>query len=167
MTVRHVTLDDAAALLELKRALDGETAFMMFEPGERMATVVGQRAELEQLSARDNAATFVAEGHGELAGYLEAEGGTFRRNRHAAHIIVGVRQRYAGRGLGTALFEAAEAWARERGLRRLELTVMVHNAAGVGLYQKLGFVIEGTRRDSLLVDGAFVDEYAMAKILRS
>jgi ribosomal protein S18 acetylase RimI-like enzyme len=107
----------------------------------------------------------VAEGDDELAGYLEAEGGAFRRNRHAAYIIIGVRQGYAWRGIGTALFQAAEAWARKQGLRRLELTVMVHNVAGLGLYQKMGFTIEGTRRDSLLEDGTFVDEYALAKIL--
>ena len=54
---------------------------------------------------------------------------------------------------------------RQRGLHRLELTVMVHNTAAVGLYHKLGFGIEGTRKDSLLVNGAYVDEYAMAKLL--
>lgn len=40
-----------------------------------------------------------------------------------------------------------------------------NDAAGLGLYTKLGFVIEGTRRDALRVDGVFVDEYAMAMIL--
>lgn len=165
MTIRHAKPRDAAALLDLKRVLDRETAFMMFEAGERSATVAEQRAELETMSARDNAAVFVAEGNDELAGYLELDGGSFRRNLHSAYIVVGVRQRYAGRGIGTGLFAAAEQWARPQGLRRLELTVMVHNAAGLGLYQKLGFVIEGTRRDSLQVDGMFVDEYAMAKIL--
>ncbi|HYF94677.1 MAG TPA: GNAT family N-acetyltransferase [Symbiobacteriaceae bacterium] len=87
------------------------------------------------------------------------------RNRHMACIWIGVLQAYAGRGVGTRLFEALEAWARENGLHRLELTVMAHNAAGVALYRKMGFEIEGARRDSLRVDGAWVDEYAMAKLL--
>ena len=29
----------------------------------------------------------------------------------------------------------------------------------------MGFVIEGTKRDSLLVDGSYVDEYYMAKLI--
>jgi ribosomal protein S18 acetylase RimI-like enzyme len=42
---------------------------------------------------------------------------------------------------------------------------MVHNQRGVGLYKKMGFVIEGIKKDSLRVDGVHVDEYAMAKLI--
>lgn len=42
---------------------------------------------------------------------------------------------------------------------------MSHNKAGVALYKKQGFEIEGTKRHSLLVNGQFVDEYYMAKLL--
>ena len=40
---------DAAALLELKRQLDQETAFMMYEPGERDSPVQDLAAELAGL----------------------------------------------------------------------------------------------------------------------
>lgn len=63
------------------------------------------------------------------------------------------------------LFAALAAWACEQGLHPLDLTVMAHNTAALSLYQKIGFVIEGTRKDSLRVNGMYVDEYAMAKIL--
>ena len=42
---------------------------------------------------------------------------------------------------------------------------MVHNQRGVGLYKKMGFDIEGTKRDALLVDGTYVDEYYMSKLI--
>ena len=41
---------------------------------------------------------------------------------------------------------------------------MCHNAAALRLYQKNGFEIEGRARRSLMVDGAPVDEYYMAKL---
>jgi RimJ/RimL family protein N-acetyltransferase len=165
MKIRHATPQDATALLALKRALDRETTFMMFEPDERTSSVDDERRALVELLTQSNSTLLIAEGDGEPAGYLAAEGGAFRRNRHSAYLTVGVRQRYAGQGIGTALFQAVEAWAREQGLRRLELTVMTNNAAGLGLYRKMGFVIEGTRHDSVCVDGVFIDEYAMAKLL--
>ena len=60
----------------------------------------------------------------------------------------------------------AERWARERGgIHRLELTVMAHNFKAVALYERAGFTIEGSRRHSLLVDGSYVDEHYMAKLL--
>jgi RimJ/RimL family protein N-acetyltransferase len=47
----------------------------------------------------------------------------------------------------------------------MELTVMAHNRSAVSPYQKFGFVVQGTRRDSMLVEGNYVDEYYMARLL--
>jgi RimJ/RimL family protein N-acetyltransferase len=79
--------------------------------------------------------------------------------------VVGIRHKFAGQGIGKKLFEALERWAVEHGLHRLELTVMCHNERAIRLYQKMGYNIEGVKQDSLRVDGRYVDEYYMAKIL--
>src|SRR4051794_7485076 len=50
-----------------------------------------------------------------------------------------------GRGVGSALMEAAIAWSRARGLHKLSLSVWPHNAAAIALYEKYGFVQEGRR----------------------
>lgn len=42
---------------------------------------------------------------------------------------------------------------------------MTHNLAGIALYKKMGFEIEGRKRHSLRVNGAYVDEYYMSKLL--
>jgi RimJ/RimL family protein N-acetyltransferase len=42
---------------------------------------------------------------------------------------------------------------------------MAHNERALALYRRLGFEVEGTRRDSVLVDGRYVDELTMAKLL--
>jgi ribosomal protein S18 acetylase RimI-like enzyme len=165
ITIREATGHDAEAVLRLRFQLDGETPFMMYEPGERTASVDDQRRELAALAARDNATLLVADAGSKLAGLLEIDGGTFRRNRHLATIVVGVLREFAGQGIGTNLFNEAELWAIKAGIHRLELTVMTHNAAAVALYTRRGFQIEGTRQHSLLVDGEYVDEYLMARLL--
>ncbi|RPJ50122.1 MAG: GNAT family N-acetyltransferase, partial [Chloroflexi bacterium] len=38
-TIRPIRIEDVPAYLELARALDAETYFMMLEPGERKTTV--------------------------------------------------------------------------------------------------------------------------------
>ena len=165
MLVRTARESDAEALLRLLKRLDDETRFMMYEPGERTTTVREQEELLWSILASTNGAVLLAEEDGKLVGFLEATGGAFRRNRHVVHLVVGVLAEHAGLGVGTALMEEAERWARELGIHRLELTVMAHNAAAVALYEKAGFAIEGTRRHSMLVDGLYVDEHYMAKLL--
>lgn len=163
--IRALHEDDAPAFLTLCRRLDEETSFMMLEPGERQTTVAQQRETIQRLHTRDNQIILVAEVNDRLAGYIEATGGDFRRNRHCAYLVIGVLRQFAGQGIGARLFDELEAWARRQKLHRLELTVMAHNTVATGLYQKRGFVIEGARKHALLVDGRYIDEYAMAKLL--
>lgn len=163
--IREIKESDAANFLSLCKQLDEENKFMLLEPGERKTTVEGQRQGIKEVLSQDNQAIFVAEENGMLIGYLSAMGKPFARNKHTVYIVIGILERFTGKGLGTALFERLEQWAQVHQLHRLELTVMVHNQRGIGLYQKMGFEVEGTRRDSLWVDGSYVDEYYMAKLI--
>lgn len=165
-TIRRAVEDDAAAVLALGRTLDSETQFMMLEPGERTATVEEQRKRIQSMILSGNGAMFLAEAEtGELVGLLGAQGGAYRRNRRTVQIFIGILQSFTGHGIGRQLFEAMEAWARAWGARRLELSVMAHNERAIALYNRMGFTIEGRMRDSLYVDGQYVDEFLMAKIL--
>jgi ribosomal protein S18 acetylase RimI-like enzyme len=165
MLVRTAKEGDAEGVLELLLRLDEQTRLMMYEPGER-STSVGRQAEtLRTLLASGNSTFLLAEEDGRPVGFLEATGGTFRRNRHVVHLVVGVLKEHAGRGIGSALMAEAERWARERGTRRLELTVQTHNRAARALYEKMGFAVEGTRKDAVHVEGSYVDEFYMAKLL--
>lgn len=56
-----------------------------------------------------------------------------------------VAREWRGRGVGSALMQAAIAWGRDRGLHKLTLSVFPHNAAAIALYEKFGFVVEGRR----------------------
>lgn len=87
------------------------------------------------------------------------------RRWHVGEIGMAVRDDWQGRGIGTALLEAAVGLAdRWLNLCRLELTVYVDNAPAIRLYEKFGFTIEGTFRRHSFRDGAFVDAHAMARL---
>jgi RimJ/RimL family protein N-acetyltransferase len=156
---------DAAALLELKRQLDRETAFMMYEPGERDSAVQDLAAELAGLGRCANSVVLLAERADQVIGYVQLTGGTLRRSRATAYLAIGVLNHAAGRGTGTELLRQAQAWAAARGLHRLELTVMAHNTRAIRLYERTGFTVEGRRSECLLVDGQFIDELTMALLL--
>jgi RimJ/RimL family protein N-acetyltransferase len=165
--IREITPDDAEAFLALCKRLDQETRFMLLEPDERTLTPDEQRQALENLLATGRSTIFVAEAgqSGELVGYLAIKGGTYRRERQRATLVIGILQAFTGQGIGSRLFQVMERWARQRGFHRLELTVMVHNQRALALYLRQGFMIEGLRHQALVVDGQYIDEYYMAKLL--
>lgn len=163
-TIRHVREEDAAALLELQLALDRETSFMLLEPAERFTDEDGVGEQIQATLARPNQTVLVAQVGERLVGFLAIMGGMYQRNRHNAHLVMGVLQEVGGRGLGGALLAEGIRWAEGAGICRLELTVMAHNERAVRLYERMGFVREGVRRQALLVDGAWVDEHFMARL---
>ena len=165
MHIRQIEEPDAEAFLDLCQSLDKETRFMLLEAGERTTTIEEEEKIIRGVLSRDNQTIFVVEHSGQLVGYLAALGGRYCRNRHSAHVVIGIRQAFTRQGLGVRLFTELEQWAQRHNIHRLELTVMAPNQAGLSLYRKMGFSIEGTKRDSLLVDGTYVDEYYMAKLI--
>jgi putative acetyltransferase len=85
--------------------------------------------------------------------------------RHVGSIGMAVRDDWQGKGVGTALMEAAldlaDNWLN---LTRIELRVYVDNSAAVALYKNFGFEIEGTHRRLAFRNGEYVDAYSMARI---
>lgn len=165
MKIRAIRESDSEPFLLLGKALDEETQFMMLEPGERTLTVEEQTQRIKNVLSQDNQMIFVVEHENQLAGFLGAFGGNYHRNRHSAYIVIGIRQEFAGQGIGKQLFETLEEWAVDHQLHRMELTVMCHNERATHLYQKMGYKTEGIKQDSLWINGKYVDEYYMAKIL--
>lgn len=165
MLVRQITLSDAENLGYLTQQVEMTSEFMLWEAGERKANTDQQRKMIERICSEDNSTILVAEEKGQLIGFLMAIGGNARRNKHSVYIVVGILKEFRGKGVGVNLFIELEKWALTHKIHRLELTVVTRNVAGLALYQKMGFEIEGTKRDSLLIDGEFVDEYYMSKLL--
>lgn len=167
LNVRVADSGDAESLLELFGILDSETSFMLLEPGERSTTVGEQRNYIRQFADSPHQLMCLAEDGESITGFLIANGGGFARNKHTASIVIGVRQDVWGKGIGKALMHFMESWARQTDIHRLELTVMENNAQAIAFYRKSGFIEEGVRLDSLKIEGAFVSEIYMRKILKS
>ncbi|MDM9382524.1 GNAT family N-acetyltransferase [Chlorogloeopsis sp. ULAP01] len=60
-------------------------------------------------------------------------------DRHAHIFLIYVVPEYRRRGIGTALMQYAEAWAKKRGDRQIGLQVFPSNQAALNLYNQLGY----------------------------
>ena len=146
---------EIAALLQLPRVRWG-TLRLPFVSGEAV------RKFLE--SPTEGRTGIVAVLDGKIVGTADVTRDKGRRD-HVGHIGISVHDDFHGRGIGSrlisALVDTADNWL---GLRRLELQVYVDNAPAIRLYKRFGFAIEGTRRAAAFRDGAFVDDYVMARL---
>ena len=163
--IREIKIDDVEGYIELRKELDKQTKFLLMEPGERNVRFSEIKKQIKTLLSCENQTIFVIEDNSAIVGFLSAIGGRYKRNAKTVFVVIGILEEYSGNGLGTALFERMEDWARSLEVHRLELIVMTHNTRGIALYQKMGFEIEGMRKDCLIVDGKYVHEYVMAKII--
>ena len=122
------------------------------------------RKRLAELSS-DNVGLLACEG-ANVVGHINLHlfPSTSRR-RHVGQIVMAVRDDWQGKGVGTALMQAALDLAdRWLNLSRVELEVYVDNEAALRLYRRSGFEIEGTLRRYAFRDGEFVDVHAMARL---
>lgn len=86
------------------------------------------------------------EGEGPLGFvYLERVEDYFSLEQHGHVGILAVAERAEGRGVGSLLLQSAEAWARERGYRRLSLNVFETNRRARALYDRHGYAVETLR----------------------
>ncbi|WP_174612754.1 GNAT family N-acetyltransferase [Virgibacillus ihumii] len=167
MIIREIKIADAESFSWVTQQVEASSDYMLWESGEREPDSEQQLKMIEKFQQQRNSTILVAEHDSRLAGYLIAIGGNANRNRHSVHIVAGILQEYRGKGIGSKLFQGLEKWAFQQGTHRLELTVATRNNAGLSLYQKMGFEIEGTKRNSLFINGEFVDEYYMGKLLNT
>lgn len=165
MIIRKIRKDDASNFLKISNELDKETDFRLYEPGERKTTEDEEIEEIEKVLNNKNSIILVAEDNNNLIGYLWANGRNQNRVRHSIYVSIGILQSHAGKGIGTKLFQELENWAIKNKIHRIELTVMDYNIRAINLYKKMGFQKEGIKRDSLFVNGHYVNDIYMAKLI--
>lgn len=86
-------------------------------------------------------------------------------HNHIASFAMGIIKPYWGFGLGGLLLQNLIANAKTQNITRLEGYVRANNHRGINLYLKHGFTIEGCLQNRAFINNAYVNEYAIAKLI--
>lgn len=110
--------------------------------------------------------TLVAEIDGAVVGNLGIRRGDRPSVRHTAELGLTVASASRGLGAGRAMMATAEVWAREHAVTKIVLGVFAKNERARGLYDRLGYEVEGVeRRQARFADGEEIDIVRLAKFL--
>ena len=162
--IRRAEPGDAAALVQLAEAVGSEQeGWLIADGGWR--SVSEERRYLKAIRRHAYAAVLVAETEDRVVGRLSIGRDTHPASEHVADVGLMVADGYRRRGIGRALMEAAEEWARDVGVRKIELHVFPHNEAALALYDRLGYRRVGVRRGHFRRADGYIDAILMEKDL--
>ena len=118
-----------------------------FEPNRRLDEPVAEQylALLLRDVAEKSGAIFVAEESGEAIGWVvvhEDDDDVYvvdaeRRYAYVSELFVAAGAR--GTGVGKALLDACEAWARDRGMTVMQIGVLPANVRAEAVYRRAGY----------------------------
>lgn len=165
-TIRQAVPDDAKSYNAFRYRLASEpNNGITFHEGDYTATVEDTRQRIETRTQSPYHQILVAvDDKNRVIGECSTGGHSDRLSmRHNVGLGISVDQDYRRLGIGKALMQAMIAWVEANPeLHRIELEVFHDNIRAINLYLKLGFVIEGRRRNAYRKHGTFKDAYIMS-----
>lgn len=164
---RPLTPEDAEGFLQFRARVPQDSNNTMQYVGMNLPTLEETAKRLEAQLADKVILNIGAFDSGKVVGYLN-----FRMPQpdhpwvqHLGEFGMMILKEYWGQGIGKKLLDLQELYAKSIGVTRIEAMVRTKNDRGIQLYEHNGFKIEGTRRRAAKIEGEFLDEYCIAKIL--
>jgi ribosomal protein S18 acetylase RimI-like enzyme len=147
--LRQAKKDDLGFLLSLIPRLSG---FGL--PASRDAKALDKFTKEKLRESFDEAKSviLIAEQAGQRLGFIQLEEDKefFSGEAHAYIANLAIAQEAEGKGVGKALMQTAETWAKEKGFRFISLYVFATNQHARGFYEKLGYDEDSVKLTKML-----------------
>ena len=163
---RRAQGSDAGKIVDFYNFVGGETSYLSFEKDEYPMNVKEQEDEIRSLEDKEASIMLLAMDKDEIAGIATIHSSAKVKARRDGELGIVVAKKYQGQGIGTELIRQLIEWAKGNGVTtRISLDTRADNVKAVELYLKFGFVVEGCRKNSTLLDGKYYDLYVMGMML--
>ena len=165
LTMREAIPTDAQVILDYMEIIIRETKNLAREPEEWNMTVEQEEKFLKQSYDGKDSYMLVVFNSDKVIAVGSFGGNSLKRLGHRVRLGISILEEYRNVGLGTKMMEILISKAREYGKRTIELDVRADNGRAIHVYEKLGFVHEGRKKEAFYVDGEYIDLALMAKYL--
>lgn len=162
--IKTPTAKDAEDLLNHIKITYNETTYMARYPEEVTTTVEDEENIIENQIRDERFISLCAVIDGKIVGHGAI--GCIKKHikyLHRGWFGISVKKEYWNFGIGTILLTNLLKNAKLAGFEQIELEVCCENKRAITLYEKLGFKVYGTRKNSFKYkDGSYSDDYLMA-----
>ena len=163
MEIRLIEPSDAQSFVDFYDKLIRETDYLLPTVEESSMTAEKQENIIRKFG--DYKQVFIATKEGKIVGFMGVSRSPMSKVRHIADFALGVLSDYKRQGVASKLLSFAENWLKEKGVKRVEMTVVAENKPAIACYEKNGYKHEGTREKSISMNGKLYDELFMAKLI--
>jgi L-amino acid N-acyltransferase YncA len=164
ITIRAATPDDAAGIVAVLNPIIEARTFTVFESP---FTIEAERDYIARFPARGIFHVAVDQADGRIVGLQNAEpiASYTAAFDHVASIGTYVDLHRRREGIASRLFEATFAAAAGKGYEKFFTFVREDNPAALATYLRQGFAVIGTAKRHVLIDGRYIDEVLIEKLL--
>jgi RimJ/RimL family protein N-acetyltransferase len=162
LQIREAVVEDAPAMIDYVNDVSGESDFLLFGPGEFELTEPEECEFIRKCLETDNQAMILGLIEDVIVSILHFTGGRRARIRHSGELGITVRKEFWRIEIGSLMMDALIDWAKATGIiTKLNLRVRTDNKRAIRLYKRKGFVVEGTIRGEVRIDGESYDLHWM------
>jgi L-amino acid N-acyltransferase YncA len=162
--VRDAREDDAQAIVDILNPIILERAHSAFDTP---FTVGQEREYLQRFPARGIWKVATHAGDGRVIGFQIVEPFATYTNafNHVGTMGTFVDLAFRNQGIAAHLFEATFETARAKGYEKFFTFVRADNPMALRAYTRHGFTVVGTARKQARIDGRYIDEILIEKLL--
>jgi ribosomal protein S18 acetylase RimI-like enzyme len=162
--VRRAHLDDAEVLDKFMQRLIGENLSVLYS--KTVSPTLDEIIAFIKVHSDPNISLLVVViDEGRLIGMLNADIHRNSQRSHCTNFGMSVLNEYRRHGVGSALLTELFLWAKNHQLKRIELEVFSNNFAAIEFYKKMGFWVEGVKKEAVQVGTGYVDIVQMVRLV--
>ena len=166
LVIREAAAKDACAVLDYVERISGESDFLTFGPGEFELSEPEEEAVLRRYRESDNQLYILGLIDETVVSTLIFSAGRRPRVRHSGEFSISVRKQNWGLSIGSLMLDTLIDWAKDTQIvKKINLRVRTDNQRAIMLYERKGFVKEGTIHKEVFLDGVYYDHHWMGLAL--
>ena len=162
LIIRNVELKDVNSLIDYIEHIANESDFLSFGHGELRLSKTEEEHIINKYLSYNNKLYLIGLIDDMIVTTLNYSGGNRPRTQHSGEFGLSVRKKYWGFGIGSMMLYTLIDWANDNQIiKKINLRVRLDNQRAIQLFKRKGFIIEGTIRKEIIINGNYFDHYWM------